>query len=413
MKKLLLLLSGAAISISGLPQKKEQPSLAHENDSLLLTTTKFRLIGPFRGGRSGTVCGDYRNKNTFYFGSTGGGVWRTDDGGSNWRNISDKFFGGSIGCVAVAPSNSSIIYVGEGESTLRNNVSEGHGMWRSNDGGRNWQHIGLDDSRHIMRIVIDPDNPDIVWVAALGHLFGPSDQRGIYKTVDGGKTWKRVLFIDNHSGGAELVMEPGNPRVLYAATWRVERTPYGFESGGKGSALWKSTDGGQTWKNLNDQEGFPGNSTIGNIGIAVCATDPERVYALVESQKGGLFRSDDGGMSWKLVCTDANIRQRAWYFNKIYCDPKNPDIIYALNVGMFKSVDGGKTFQGVNTPHSDHHDLWIDPRDPDRMILADDGGAQISFNGAKNWSTYYNQPTAQIYRVSTDNHVPYRILGAQ
>ncbi|MDE3213006.1 MAG: glycosyl hydrolase [Bacteroidota bacterium] len=413
MKKFLLLLFGMTAVLCSFSQKKETTPPTKNDDSLLLSTTQFRLVGPFRGGRSGAVCGDYQHKNTFYFGATGGGVWRTDDGGSNWRNISDKAFGGSIGSVAVAPSNSSIVYVGEGESTLRNNVSEGHGMWRSDDGGRNWRHIGLDDSRHIMRIVIDPYNPDIVWVAALGHLFGPSSERGIYKTTNGGKTWKRVLFVDDHTGGGELVMEPGNPRVLYAATWRVLRTPYGFESGGKGSALWKSTDGGETWKNLNHQEGFPADGPVGNIGIAVSATEPDRVYALVESRKGGLFRSEDGGMTWKRVSTDPNIRQRAWYFNKIYCDPHNPDVVYALNVGMYKSVDGGTTFHGIGTPHGDHHDLWIDPRDPERMIVADDGGAQISFDEGRNWSTYQNQPTAQFYRVSTDNHVPYRILGAQ
>jgi photosystem II stability/assembly factor-like uncharacterized protein len=413
MKRFFLFLAWISFFQTGFSQKKHVIATPDNEDSVLLTKTSYRLVGPFRGGRSGTVCGDYKNRDIFYFGSTGGGVWKTIDGGNNWENISDGAFGGSIGCVAVAPSNSSVIYVGEGESTLRGNVSEGYGMWRSNDGGRNWKHIGLDDSRHIMRIVIDPDDPDIVWVAALGHLFGPSDERGIYKTTNGGKTWRRVLFSDSLSGGGELVMEPGNPMVLYASTWTVERTPYSFESGGKGSALWKSTDGGETWKNLNFTEGFPGNTIIGNIGIAVSATEPKRIYALVESEKGGLFRSDDGGNSWKLVSTDPDIRQRAWYFNKIYCDPKNEDVVYALNTNMYKSIDGGKTFHQINTPHGDHHDLWIDPREPDRMIVADDGGAQISFDGGKNWSTYYNQPTAQFYRVSTDNHVPYRLLGAQ
>ena len=382
-------------------------------DSILLQTTQYRLVGPFRGGRSGAVAGDYKDKNTFYFGATGGGVWKTKDGGSNWVNISDGTFGGSIGSVAVAPSNSAIIYVGEGETTIRGNVSEGHGMWRSNDGGRNWQHIGLDDSRHIMRIVINPYNPDVVWVAALGHLYGPSAERGIFKTVDGGKNWKRVLFANENSGGAELVMEPGNPYVLYASTWNVDRTPYSLESGGPGSALWKSTDGGETWKNLNETRGFPGNTVIGNIGIAVSPVNPQRVFALVESSKGGLLRSDDGGKSWTTISTDANIRQRAWYFNKIYCDPENADVVYALNVNMYRSTDGGKTFKRINTPHGDHHDLWVDPHDHRRLIVADDGGAQISFDGGDNWSTYYNQPTAQFYRVSTDNHFPYRLLGAQ
>lgn len=413
MKKFLLLSLAIILTLLSYSQKKHEFFSTHNEDSILLSTTKYRLVGPFRGGRSGTVAGDYKNKNTFYFGATGGGVWKTEDGGSNWKNISDKSFGGSIGSVSVAPSNSSIIYVGEGETTLRGNVSEGHGIWRSDDGGRNWKHIGLDNSRHIMRIVIHPTNPDIVWVAALGHLFGPSDERGIYKTVDGGKTWKRVLYSNDISGGAELVMEPGNPSVLYAATWNIKRTPYSLESGGKGSALWKSTDGGETWKNLNNTRGFPGNTIIGNIGIAVSAVNPDRVFALVESSKGGLFRSDDGGETWTLESTDADVRQRAWYFNKIYSDPKNEDIIYALNVNMYRSNDGGKTFKRINTPHGDHHDLWIDPENANRMIVANDGGAQISFDAGDNWSTYYNQPTAQFYRVSTDNHFPYRLLGAQ
>ncbi len=412
MKNFILLSIAIFLTTFSFAQKKQKTTLVNQ-DSILLSTTKYRLVGPFRGGRSGTVAGDYKDKNTFYFGATGGGVWKTQDGGSNWKNISDKFFGGSIGSVAVAPSNSNIIYVGEGETTLRNNVSEGHGMWRSDDGGRNWKHIGLDDSRHIMRIVIHPTNPDIVWVAALGHLFGPNNERGIYKTIDGGKTWKRVLFSNDQSGGAELVMEPGNPSVLYAATWRVIRTPYSLESGGKGSGLWKSTDGGETWKSLNDTKGFPGKTILGNIGIAVSPVNPERVFALVESSKGGLLRSDDGGQTWTLVSTDANIRQRAWYFSKIYCDPKNEDIVYGLNVNMYRSSDGGKAFKEINTPHSDHHDLWIDPDNASRMIVANDGGAQISFDGGNNWSTYYNQPTAQFYRVSTDNNFPYRLLGAQ
>ena len=413
MKKFLLLSIAIFPAFWSYSQKKQTTFSTHIEDSILLSKTKYRLVGPFRGGRSGTVAGDYKNKNTFYFGATGGGVWKTEDGGSNWKNISDKFFGGSIGSVAVAPSNSSIIYVGEGETTLRSNVSEGHGMWRSDDGGRNWKHIGLDNSRHIMRIVINPNNPDIVWVAAQGHLFGPSDERGIYKTIDGGKTWKRVLYSNDVSGGAELIMEPGNPSVLYAATWNIRRTPYSLESGGKGSGLWKSTDGGETWKNLNNKKGLPGNTVLGNIGIAVSPVNPERVFALVESSKGGLFRSDDGGETWTLESTDADVRQRAWYFNKIYADPKNEDIVYALNVNMYRSNDGGKTFKRINTPHSDHHDLWIDPENASRMIVADDGGAQISFDAGENWSTYYNQPTAQFYRVSTDNHFPYRLLAAQ
>jgi photosystem II stability/assembly factor-like uncharacterized protein len=382
-------------------------------DSLLPEHTKFRQIGPFRGGRSAAVCGDVRDKNLFYMGSTGGGVWKSNDGGSNWKNISDGYFGGSIGAVAVAPSDPTVLYVGEGENTVRGNVSEGFGIWRSEDGGRSWKNIGLKESRHIVRIVIHPKDPNTVWVAALGHLFGPHEERGVYKTTDGGKTWRRVLFSDKQSGAVDLVMEPGNPNVLYASTWTVIRTPHSLESGGSGSALWKSTDGGETWKKLNGNEGFPSKSVTGIIGVAVSPSNTDKVYAMVENADGGLFMSEDGGKTWALQNSENKIRQRAWYYSKVFVDPKNENIVYVLNVDFLKSTDGGKTFRDINTPHGDHHDLWIDPEVPSRMIIADDGGAQISFDGGNNWSTYHNQPTAQIYRVSTDNHVPYRILGAQ
>ena len=414
MKKIFSLLFIISFSVNLFAQNKKQADNSNTSeDSILFSKVKYRLVGPFRGGRSGAVAGDYRQKNTFYFGATGGGVWKTIDGGSNWKNISDKYFGGSIGAVAVAPSDPTVLYVGEGENTLRGNVSEGFGIWRSDDGGRSWKQIGLNDTRHIARIVIHPKNPDIIWVAAVGHLFGPNQERGVYKTIDGGKTWKKVLFSDKQSGSIDLVMEPGNPSVLYASTWTVLRTPYSLESGGRGSALWKSIDGGETWQKLNDKKGFPGKTVIGNIGIAVSASNPERVYALVESEKGGLLKSDDAGETWTNISTDQNIRQRAWYYSRIFVDPKNPDIVYALNANLYRITDGGKTLKQINTPHGDHHDLWIDPEDGNRMIVADDGGAQISFDGGTNWSTYYNQPTAQFYRVSTDNNFPYRILGAQ
>jgi photosystem II stability/assembly factor-like uncharacterized protein len=413
MKRILLLIIISTIAFNVFSQNETPRFAASFEDSVLFSKTKYRLVGPFRGGRSGAVAGDYKQKNTFYFGATGGGVWKTIDGGSNWRNITDKYFGGSIGAVAVAPSDNTVLYVGEGENTLRGNVSEGFGMWRSDDAGRSWKNLGLKDTRHIARIIIHPKNPDVVWVAAVGHLFGPNQERGIFKTMDGGKTWKKVLFSDKQSGGIDLVMEPGNPSVLYASTWTVIRTPYSLESGGSGSALWKSIDGGETWQKLNDKKGFPGKTVIGNIGIAVSASNPERVYALVESEKGGLLRSDDYGETWTNISTDQNIRQRAWYYSRIFVDPKNPDIIYGLNANMYRITDNGKTLKQINTPHGDHHDLWIDPEDGNRMIVADDGGAQISFDGGTNWSTYYNQPTAQFYRVSTDNNFPYRMLGAQ
>jgi len=412
MKKLLLLFV-ACISSYLASSQKANPSAAINDDSLRMASVKFRLVGPFRGGRSCAVCGDFKQKNTFYMGATGGGVWKTMDGGSNWKNISDNYFGGTIGAIAVAPSDPTVLYAGEGENTLRGNVSEGFGLWRTEDGGRTWKNAGLKDSRHIARIIIHPKNPDIVWVAAVGHLFGANEERGVYKTTDGGKSWKRVLFSDKQSGAIDLVMEPGNPMTLYASTWTVIRTPYSFESGGSGSALWKSIDGGETWKKLNDKKGFPNKSVTGRIGVAVAPSNPERVYALVENEKGGLLLSEDGGETWTLQCSENEIRQRAWYYTRVIIDPKNPEVVYVLNVDFLKSIDGGKTFKKVSTLHGDHHDLWIDPEDGHRMILADDGGAQISFDGGSNWSTYHNQPTAQFYRVTTDTHFPYRILGAQ
>jgi photosystem II stability/assembly factor-like uncharacterized protein len=411
MKKLLLLVCIATLSTVAFAQKKIITVTKNE-DSILFSKTKYRLVGPFRGGRSGAVTGDTKNKNVFYLGSTGGGVWKTIDGGSNWKNISDKYFGGSIGCVAVAPSDNTVLYVGEGESTLRGNVSEGFGIWRSDDAGRNWKNLGLKDTRHIIKIVIHPKNPDVVWVAAIGHLFGPNEDRGIFKTIDGGKTWKKVLFVNNQTGCSDLVMEPGNPVVLYAGTWRIQRTPYSLESGGEGGAIWKSIDGGETWKNISANKGLP-KGAWGITGITVAPSSTEKIYAIIENKDGGLFVSTDAGETWTLQSSDNNIRQRAWYYSKIFVDPKNDNNVYVLNVNFLKSTDGGKLFKNINTPHGDHHDLWIDPEDGNRMIIADDGGGQISFDGGENFSTYFNQPTAQFYRVSTDNHFPYRILGAQ
>ena len=410
MKKLLLLITIVAVSTNSFSQKK--PTAVINDDSVLLSKVKYRSVGPYRGGRSGAVVGDLNQKNVFYFGATGGGVWKTLDGGSNWKNITDKYFGGSIGCVSVAPNDATILYVGEGEGTLRGNVSEGSGIWRTDDGGRSWRNLGLKDTRHIIRIIIHPKNPDVVWVAAIGHLFGPNEERGIFKTTDGGKTWKKVLYINNKTGCSDLIMEPGNPSVLYAGTWRIQRTPYSLESGGDGGGIWKSIDGGDTWKNISAAKGLP-KGLWGIVGVTVSPSNTEKIYALIENAAGGLYVSSDAGESWTLQSSDNSIRQRAWYYSKVFVDPKNENNVYVLNVNFLKSTDGGKTFKTIRTPHGDHHDLWIDPADGNRMIIADDGGAQISFDGGDNWSTYQNQPTAQFYRVSTDNHFPYRILGAQ
>lgn len=414
MRKLIFLLLTGPFTASLAQKTKPAPAVLNQNtDSVLLSKTKYRLIGPWRGGRSGAVTGSYKNKNTFYFGGTGGGVWKTTDGGSNWKNISDKYYGSSIGAVAVAPSDEMVVYAGEGENTMRGNVSEGlGGMWRSEDGGKSWKNIGLKEGRHIIRIVIHPRNPDIVWVAVMGQLFGPNEERGVYKTTDGGKTWKRTLFTNNQAGCSDLVMEPGNPNVFYAGTWRLLRTPYSLESGGDGSGLWKSTDAGETWINISTKKGLP-RGVWGIVGVAVAPSNTDKIYCILENEKGGLYSSSDGGETWALQSSDNNIRQRAWYYSKVFVDPRNENKVYCPNVNFMISTDGGKTFRGFNTPHGDHHDLWIDPEDANRMIVADDGGAQISFDGANNWSTYMNQPTAQFYRVSTDNSFPYRILGAQ
>jgi photosystem II stability/assembly factor-like uncharacterized protein len=411
MRNVLFLLAALLPVLAG--AQKKQSAAAADNDSTYYSGLKYRLIGPFRGGRADAVCGSLTNKNTFYFGATGGGLWKTTDGGSNWKNVSDGWFGGGVGAVAIAPSDESVVYAGEGECTLRNNVSENlGGIWRSDNGGRSWRNLGLKDTRHIARIIVHPRNPDIVWVAAMGHLFGPNTERGVYKTTDGGKSWRRVLFVNDQTACSELVMEPGNPMVLYAGMWHVKRTPYSMESGGEGSGLYKSTDGGETWVNLSGRRGLP-KGIWGVVNISVAATNPDKVYAMIENAHGGLFLSTDSGANWSLINSQNDIKQRAWYFNRIYVDPTNENTIYCPNVEFMRSLDGGKTFAQVQSPHSDHHDLWIDPQDGHRLILADDGGAQISFDGCENWSSLENQPTAQIYRVTTDNAFPYRILGAQ
>ncbi len=381
-------------------------------DTLYFKAMHYRCIGPFRGGRSAAVTGVENQPNVFYFGSTGGGVWKTTNGGETWKNVSDGFFGGSIGAIAVSEWDPNVVYVGGGEETLRGNVSHGYGMWKSTDAGKTWRNIGLNDSRHITRIRIHPKNSNLVYVSALGHLFGSNSQRGIFRSKDGGKTWEKILFVNNSVGAVDLALDPVNPRILYASTWKVKRTPYSFESGGKGSALWKSTDGGDTWKKISVNRGFP-KGVLGIITIAVSPVNHNRLFSMVEAKNGGLFRSENGGKTWFRVNSEHKLRQRAWYFSRVYADSKDPDVVYVLNVRFWKSKDGGKSFKAIKTPHGDHHDLWIAKNDPLRMIVGDDGGAQISVDGGKSWSTYHNQPTAQFYRVTTDNHFPYRIYGAQ
>ncbi|HEX9828467.1 MAG TPA: glycosyl hydrolase [Flavobacteriaceae bacterium] len=374
---------------------------------------EYRLIGPFRGGRSAAVTGVPNQPNLFYFGATGGGVWKTMDGGRTWENISDGFFGGSIGAISVAKSDPNVIYVGGGEKTVRGNVSSGYGVWKSEDAGKTWSEAGLKNSRHVPRIAIDPTNYNIVYAAVLGDIYKPTQDRGIYKSIDGGKTWRKVLFSNEQSGAVDLLIDPTNPRILYASTWKLQRKPYSLSSGGEGSALWKSTDSGETWKEISKHKGFP-QDTLGIIGVAVSPLNNQRVWAMVENkEKGGLYRSDDGGENWKLLNSERSLRQRAWYYTRVYADTKDVDVVYVMNVRYHKSIDGGKTFSSHNAPHGDHHDLWIAPEDSNRMIIGDDGGAQTTYDGGETWSTYHNQPTSQFYRVTTDNHFPYRIYAAQ
>lgn len=416
MKKLcLFILPLLLVGVGSVAQKKgtNPPKAAITTyDDKLYNAMEWRSIGPFRGGRSAAVTGVPGQPNLFYFGATGGGVWRTTDAGNSWQNISDGFFGGSIGAVAVSEWDNNVIYVGGGEKTVRGNVSYGYGMWKSVDAGKTWSPSGLKESRHIPRIRIHPKNPDVVYAAVLGDLFKSSDERGVYKSIDGGKTWKRTLFANADAGAIDLCFDPNNPRILYASTWRIRRTPYSLESGGDGSALWKSTDGGETWTNITTNNGLP-KGTWGIVGIAVSPVNSNRVYAIIENENGGVYRSDDAGQTWRKMNDDRNLRQRAWYYTRIYADTKDIDMVYVLNVSYHRSKDGGRTFQTYNAPHGDHHDLWIDPENNQRMIIADDGGAQISFDAGENWSTYENQPTGQFYRVVTDNAFPYRIYGAQ
>ena len=376
-------------------------------------SVQYRSIGPFRGGRSSAVVGVANQPKVFYFGATGGGVWKTVDGGETYKNISDGYFGGSIGSVAVAPSDPNVLYVGGGEVTVRGNVSSGKGVWKSVDAGKTWTYLGLPNSRHIPRMVVHPQNADIVYAAVLGDLYKPNNDRGVYKSTNGGKNWNKILFSDVQAGAVELVMDPSNPRHLYASTWRIQRTPNSLNSGGYGSALWKSIDSGASWKEISKNKGYA-KGTLGIIGVTVSPVNPNRVWSIVENkEKGGVYRSDDGGESWKHVNESRSLRQRAWYYTKIYADTQDENGVYVMNVAYHKSTDGGKTFSSHNAPHGDHHDLWIAPEDNQRMIIADDGGAQVTYDGGSSWSTYMNQPTAQFYRVTTDNAFPFRIYVAQ
>ncbi len=374
---------------------------------------KWRNIGPFRGGRSVTSSGVIGQPLTYYMGSTGGGVWKTTDAGISWKNISDGFFKtGTVGAIAVAESDPNIVIVGMGEHAARGVMtSMGDGVYKSMDAGKTWTHIGLEKSRHISDIVIHPSNQNVIYVTAQGAQYGPSSERGVYRTQDGGKNWSQVLSVDQNTGASSLSMDMNNPRILYASMWQHRRYPWIMESGGDKSGIYKSIDGGDTWAKL--KKGLP--KAFGKSGISVSRANSERIFAVIEAEgeKGGVYRSDDAGKSWKQVNKNRVNIARSWYYMEIFADPQNENVVYVLNAPVMKSIDGGKSFSNIPVPHGDNHHLWINPTDNTNLINSNDGGANISFNGGKSWSTQQNQPTAQFYRVITDNQVPYRVYGGQ
>jgi len=381
-----------------------------------LSGMKFRSIGPYRGGRSLACTGIIGDRKTYYFGATGGGIWKTIDAGETWLPCSDTTMNASsIGAIAVAQSDASILFAGTGECDIRGNISFGEGIYKSTDAGVSWKYSGLREAGSIAKISIHPKNSDEIIIASMGHVFGSNPERGIFKSIDGGNTWKKVLsrsgLLADSTGAIDIQRDPFNPKILYASLWQAYRNAYSMSSGGAGSGLFTSLDGGETWKEITKSAGLPVGIN-GKIRIACSPAQKDRIWAMIENEHGGLFRSDDAGNTWKRVSEDRQIRQRPWYFSHIIADPKNPETIYALNVGFYKSTDGGRTFQGMNSMHGDHHDMWIDPLDPERFILADDGGAVVTNTGGSGY-TELDLPTAQFYHVTADNQIPYRIYGCQ
>ena len=371
----------------------------------------YRMVGPYRGGRSTAYDGVPSSPHTFYMGSTGGGVWRTEDAGTSWTNLTDgQIAAGGIGAVAVAPSDENVIYVGTGSACLRGNVSPGIGAYRSTDRGATWDFIGLPDAGQIGRIIVHPDEPDTAWVAALGNAFGPNEDRGVFKTTDGGTTWRKVLYINERTGVVDLSMDSTNPRVLYAGAWAGERKPWTMLSGSEAGGIYKSTDGGETWNRL--EGGLPGG-LVGKTAVQVSPANPNRVYALVEHEKGGLYRSDDAGASWRLINDDHSLWERPWYYMHITPDPQDENTLWISNVLLQKSVDGGASFLPIGQVHPDNHGVWVNPHDSDIVLNVNDGGAAVSLSGGSSWSTLRNQPTAELYRVAVDHQFPYRLYGSQ
>jgi photosystem II stability/assembly factor-like uncharacterized protein len=393
-------------------QKSTTEDESGKPEDKLFKGMKYRLIGPFRGGRSLTAAGIPGDPTTYYFGATGGGVWKSTDGAMTWTPVFDKEGSGDIGSLAVANSDHNTIYVGTGEACIRGDISQGDGVYKSLDGGKTWKNIGLRDTRAIGKVIVNPNNPDIVFVAALGHPYGPNHERGIFRTLDGGKTWEKVLYKDENTGGIDVAFDPHNPNILFAALWQARRTSWNLTDGGPGSGIYRSNDGGTTWKRL-EEHGLP-KGPFGRIGIAVAANS-DRVYALIEAcnPDGGLYRSDDGGETWDFVNPSHSLWQRPWYYMHVIADPRDENVLYIMDVETFKSTDGGHLFNKVKVPHGDNHGLWIDPRDTRRMIASNDGGVSVTLDGGKNWTRQDNQPTAQFYHVITDTALPYRVYGAQ
>ncbi len=409
-----LVAAGAALAaIDVAPAAVAQTvSRAAGADPSLFSGLRWRSIGPARGGRSIAVAGSASRPFEYYFGATGGGVWKTTDAGQTWRPVADRFLKtSSVGAIAVAESNPDVVYVGMGEVALRGNVIQGDGVYKTTDGGLTWSHAGLEKTQAIGRIRVHPSNPDIAYVAALGDPYGPNPERGIFKTTDGGRNWTRAFFRNDKTGAVDLAMDAKNPEVLYAGFWEVYRTPHSLSSGGPGSGLFKTVDGGKTWTELTNNPGLPA-PVWGKIGVAVSAADPSRVYAVIEAAAGGVFVSDDAGGSWRLVNDERRLRQRAFYYTRIYADPQAKDTVYILNTGFYRSTDAGKSIRPIRVPHGDNHDLWIAPNDPRRMINSNDGGANVSINGGESW-TEQDYPTAQFYNVFITAHVPYHVCGAQ
>ncbi|MGH8229671.1 MAG: WD40/YVTN/BNR-like repeat-containing protein, partial [Steroidobacteraceae bacterium] len=377
---------------------------------------RWRNVGPTIGGRVVAVAGVPGERNLFYMGAVDGGVWKSTDYGVKWVNLTDGKLPGSsnsIGAIAVAPSNPKIIYVGTGESDIRGDFVTGDGMFRSGDAGKTWKAIGLADTHTISAIVVDPHDPDVVYASSMGHVFKPNPERGVFKSTDGGKSWHKVLYVDARTGAIDLVMDPRNPKVLYAAMWQAYRTPWKLDDGGPGSGLYKSTDGGAHWQEISHNPGFA-QGILGRIGVTVAGSDPDIVYAIVQAKHGGVFRSSDGGASWKRVNRSWSLRQRAFYYMAIYADPKDPNTVYAPNVdALWVSHDGGKKFSQLHTPHGDNHIVWINPNDTRVLLEGNDGGATVSTDGGKTWSEDHNQPTGQFYHVALDGQFPFHIYGAQ